>query len=450
MTRPPTTHGRDAEDNPTNATAGTDSPLASEATGAEPAAAPRSLRRVSCLAVTHRTHSQEQIGDLAPADPVAVASEIAGSDRVVEAMVLSTCNRVEVYVSHRTPTPADRAAAFDAVADAIGRPTRARTYTGLTVARHLARVAAGLESAVLGEDEIAGQVSNALAAAKEAGLVAGVLDRVGNTALRAGRACRTETAIDDGPTGYGGAVCRVLGEELDEQPDRLLLVGAGEVASTVAATVRRRWESRVDVANRSPVQDLQTDDGRWWPLEDLDAAIRDADAVVTATGANRAVIETEHLRIADGMPIVDLATPPDVARTGHDCVVVDFEDVAATVREATERRRDAVRAAEAVIDDALDRLVERERENRAEEVIRALHREAAAIREAELERALNRLDDGQTDPEVVLEEFASALTGRLLGAPTDTLRTAARERDETAIRAARRLFDLEETGGENR
>lgn len=447
MTRVPTTHGSETE-NRLEAT-GNETRSESEMGGTDPDM-PRSLRRVSCLTVTHRTHSRERIGELAPADPLVAAREVAESERVTEAMVLSTCNRIEVYVSTRTPSPADREAAVEAVADTLGMPASAHTYAGLSAVDHLARVAAGLESAVLGEDEIAGQVSETLSGAKEAGLVAGVLDRVGNAALRAGRVCRTETAIDDGPTGYGGAVCRVVRDELDETPDRILVVGAGEIASTVTQMIRRRWDSRIDVANRSPVDDLQTGDGRWWPLDDLAAAIRDADAVVTATGADQPVIETDHLP-ADGAPVVDLATPPDVAPDGRDgleSTVVDFEDIAATVRAANSRRREAVEEAEAVIDDALDRLVERERENRAEEVIRDLHQEAAAIREAELERALNRLDDGETDPETVLEDFASALSSRLLGTPTDKLRTAARERDETAIRAARRLFDLDDDGGD--
>ncbi|MFT4883290.1 MAG: glutamyl-tRNA reductase [Natronomonas sp.] len=410
-------------------------------------AVPRSLRRVTCVSVTHRTHSAEQVGELAPTDPLDVARTIHEADRVTEAMVLSTCNRLEVYLSTRRPVPEDREAALEATTDALALPSDARTYVGRDVAVHLARVTAGIESAVLGEDEIAGQVSDTLTAAKEAGLTAGVLGRIGNAALRAGRKCRTETDIGEGTTGYGSAVCRAITDELDEAPDRVLLVGGGEMARTVSRAIRRRWDARIDVANRSPARDLPTEDGTWWSLAELSAAVGDVDAVVTATGADHRVFDASHADRCDGtVPVVDLATPPDVSADARDhpaVAVTDLDDLAAGMRSARDRRRTAVADAEAVIADVVDRLVENERENRAEDVIRELHREAAGVRATELDRAKRRLAESDVDSEEVLEDFANALVGRLLGPPTDELRTAARERDETALRAARRLFDLD-------
>jgi glutamyl-tRNA reductase len=408
---------------------------------------PQSLRRLSCLSVTNRTHSIDLVGELAPEEPLALAHDIQNTDRVTEAMVLSTCNRIEVYVSTRTPDADDREAALEVATDALALPSDAQVYSGRDVATHLARVTGGIESAVLGEDEIAGQVSDALAAAKGAGLAAGVLNRVGNAALRAGRKCRSETDIDEGPAGYGSAVCRVIVEELNAHPDRVLIVGAGEMAATVARTIQRRWDVCVDVANRSPAHDLTTEDGTWWRLDELAAAVSEADTVVTATDADRQILKETHARQCERtIPVVDLATPPDVsadARAHPAVAATDLSDLAAAVRSATGHRRAAVEEAESVIMDAVDRLVECERENRAEDVIREIHREAANIREAELDRAKRRLVNSEADPEAVLEDFGSALTGRLLGPPTDELRTAARERDETALRTARRLFDLD-------
>ncbi len=448
ITRTDTNRGRDGL-----------APTAEESLAREPQAAtgegseravPRSLRRLTCLRVTHDTHSMGLVGELAPDDALDAAREIHDNDRVTESMVLSTCNRLEVYVSTRTPDPEDREAAIEAITDALALPPDARVCAGRDVATHLARVTAGIESAVLGEDEIAGQVSDALAAAKEAGLAAGVLGRVGNAALRAGRKCRAETAIDEGPAGYGSAVCRVIADELDGPPARVLIVGAGEMASAVSRSVRCRWDARVDVANRSPARDLTTPDGTWWTLDELETAVDGADAVVTATGADRRVFERSHASQCEGtVPVVDLATPPDVAAGVRDhptIAVTNLSDLAAAVRAATDRRRGAVSEAESVIGNAVDRLVECERESQAEDVIRQLHQEAADLRAAELERAKDRLADGEADPEEVLADFASALTGQLLGPATDELRTAARERDETALRAARRLFDLD--GGE--
>jgi glutamyl-tRNA reductase len=124
--------------------------------------------------------------------------------------------------------------------------------------------------------------------------------------------------------------------------------------------------------------------------------------------------------------------------------VTSLDGLAAVVGSAADRRESAARTAERVVDDAVDRLVVAERENRAEDVLRALHREAANVRATEVDRAKRRLRHGDADAETVLDEFASALTGQLLAAPTEALRAAARERDDEAIRAAERLFDLED------
>lgn len=410
-------------------------------------AVPRSLRRLTCVSVTDRTHSIDLVGELAPDDSLALARTIQNADRVTETMVLSTCNRIEVYLSTRTPASDDRDAALAAATDVLGLPSDAQAYAGRDVVRHLARVAAGIESAVLGEHEIAGQVGDAVAAATEDGLIAGVLNRVGNTALRAGRKSRAETAIDEGPAGYRSAVCRVIAEELGDPPARVLIVGAGAMASAVSQSIRSRWNSRIDVANRSPAWGPTTPDGAWWTLDELQMAIDEVDVIVTATSADRRIFEPRHAdRCEETVPVVDLATPPDVAARVQDhpaVEVTDLSELAATVRSVTDHRREAVTEAESVIEAAVDRLIERERESQAEDVIRQLHKAAADIRATELERAKDRLADGEASPEEILEDFASALAGQLLGPPTDELRTAARERDETALRAARRLFNLD-------
>ena len=409
---------------------------------------PQSLQRLVRVGVTHETHDTERVGALSPADPVAVAERVRSHDRVTDAVVLATCNRVEAYVATRTADAADRRAARAAADDALGLPADATVDTGLAVAEHLARVAAGLESAVLGENEILGQLRGALADARDAGLTGGVLGRVGDAAVRAGRRARTETSIDEGPATYGSAVCRRLADELATPPDTVLLVGAGEMAESVAAAARDRWDARVDVANRSPAGELASPDGEWWPLEELADAAARAGAIVTATAADAPVFDVEHARAcSEGTPVVDLAAPPDVspaARRVDAVSVTGLDELAAVVGAAADRRERAARAAERVVAAAVDRLVVAERESRAEDTLRALHRHAADVRQTELDRAKQRLRNGEATPETVLEEFASALTGQLLAAPTAELRAAARERDDDAIRAAERLFDLDD------
>ncbi|MFA9501189.1 glutamyl-tRNA reductase [Natrinema sp. H-ect1] len=411
------------------------------------AAVPKSVRRLACYRLDHESRSARELGAVAPDDPVAAARRIAAHDRVTEAVVLSTCNRVEAYLSTRTP--ADRDAGLEAAREALGDPDGARTETGLAVVEHLFRVACGLESAVVGEAHVLGQLRRTFDAALEADLAGGVVTRAADAAVSVGRRCRDETDIDEGTVGYGSATCEAIADA-GGVPDRLVVVGAGEMATEVASAAGHRWDCRVDAVNRSAASQLPTDDGRYWPLDALEAALSDADAIVTATGAPDPVVTLEAIQgVASETPVVDLATPPDVAKPVRRSAVpvVSLDAIQRRIAAAVAGRRAAVPAVEDAITDAVAAFVDRERENRAEDTLRELHRTAAAIRESELERARDRLASG-ADAEAVLEDFASALTGSLLGTPTERLRAAARDGDDAVIEATHRLFDLDCEGSE--
>ncbi|RZH67529.1 glutamyl-tRNA reductase [Natrinema altunense] len=406
------------------------------------AAVPKSVRRLACYRVDHESRSTDELGAIGPDDPVAAARRIAAHDRVTEAVVLSTCNRVEAYLSTRTP--ADRDAGLEAAREALGDPDGALTETGLAVVDHLFRVACGLESAVIGEAHVLGQVRRTFETALEADLGGGVVTRAADAAVSVGRRCRDETGIAEGTVGYGSATCEAIVDE-GGVPDRLVVVGAGELATEVANAAGHRWDCRVDAVNRSAAPALPTDDGRDWPLEALERALADADAIVTATGAPDRVVTPEAMRrVGPGTPVVDLASPPDVAEPVRRSAVpvVALADIQTRIGAAVTDRRAAVPAVDDAVTDAVAAFVDRERENRAEDTLRELHRAAAAIRESELEQAQARLENG-TDPETVLADFASALTGSLLGTPTERLRTAARDGDDAVIDATHRLFDLD-------
>lgn len=404
---------------------------------------PQSVRRLASVGLTTDHANHDAVGALAPSAPAARAHSIAGHDRITEAVVLTTCNRVEVYLSARTPADCETAAAV--ARDAIDAPDEARTRVGRDVLEHLCRVASGLDSEVLGEDHVLGQVARTFAAAAEGDLAGGVLGRAADAAVAVGRAVRAETAINEGHVGYGSAACEAIAET-EPAPDRLVVVGAGEVAESVVRAAGHRWDARIDVVNRTPAPELTSDDGEHWALEDSIAALAGADAVVTATGAREAVVGPEHGAVlADGTPIVDLATPPDVAdEVAATHPVTTLSGIQSRLEADAARRRGAVPEVEERVAVAVARFVDRERESRAEDTIRALHRETAAIRSSELARARQRVEDGEADVETVLEDFASALTSRLLADPTAALRAAARTGDERTVAATRRLFDLQE------
>lgn len=412
---------------------------------------PESLRRLVCISLSHETVPTERIGAVSPDDPQSLATAIKRSERITECVVLTTCNRVEVYASTRTASEQDLSTALRSVYESLGKQDGIEEFVGIDAVEHLARVSCGLESAILGEDQILGQVSRAFEAARESDLAGGALSRSANTAIRAGRTAREQTDIGAGQSGYGGVICRSIESELGHQPEHVLVVGAGEMARQAVRAVKRRWESRVDIANRSEELELTSDDGTYWPLTELDKSLQSADAVVTATGAPDPVIRPEHIdHCGPETPVVDLANPSDVSaddRVRERLSVTELDELTTHLRNTTQTRRKEIPAVEEIIDDAVTRLIETERENRAEETLRELHCQAAEIRDQELQKALSRLEASDGDCEEILSDFASALTGQLLAEPTDSLRAAARDGDTETIAAANRLFDLD--GGES-
>lgn len=405
---------------------------------------PKSLRRLVCLSVTHETATNDRLAELTPDDPQAAASSVKSHDRVTGCVVVATCNRIEVYASTRTDERSDIEAALEVARRILEQPADAREYTGLAVVEHLMRVACGLESAVLGEDQILGQVDDAFADGEAAGTAGGILSRVAEAAVRVGRTARAETDINDGTVSYGSAICRALRDGAGGPPERVLVVGAGEMATTAVEAIQARWQTRVDIANRT-TPELAADVGACWPLSDIETPLSAVDGLVTATGASEPIVDAELASLCDpDTPAVDLANPPDVSEAARQrLLVTDLDDIADHVSRNAHERHTAIGEVERRIDDALGHLIDRERENRAEDTLRRLHRQARRTREAEIQRARSRLADGEVDPETVLEEFASALTGQLLAEPTESLRAAARGDDAETIAAAEQLFGLD-------
>jgi glutamyl-tRNA reductase len=211
----------------------------------------------------------------------------------------------------------------------------------------------------------------------------------------------------------------------------------------VVSAATARWDPRVDAVSRSAASDLPAGGGETLSHEALPRAVAAADAVVTATGASDLVFGTEAAAaLPRSATVVDLATPPDVAPAVResDPRVVGLDAVRARVDDALSVRRAAAPAVERRAAATVERFLDRERENRAEDTLRALHREAKAVREAEVERARTRLDAADADPEMVLEDAMQSLTASLLATPTERLKGAARAGDDETIAAADRLL----------
>jgi len=398
------------------------------------------------------SHSHASVADIEAAcaeSQRAAVDALLEEPRVSEAFVLQTCNRAEAYVV--------------AEDEAVGRETLASQFEAVdggsvrelgheASLRHLMRVACGLESLVLGEDQIIGQVREAYEDARAAGGIGPTLDDAVLKALHVGERARDETEINEGVLSLGSAAVRLAESRRDIEGATALVVGAGEIATLAARSAADR-AGRVIVANRTiphaeHVVDELDVEGTAVGLGAVPVAVDEADLVITATGSDEYVVGREELSTAGETFVVDLARPRDVAPDAEavEGVTVHDLDTLESVTEATRKRRErAAEAVEAMVDEEFERLLEQYKRKRADEVIAAMYEGAERVKSRELRTAIGRLEaegDGDVTDEQreILESMADALVGQLLSAPTRSLRDAAENDDWTTINTALQLF----------
>jgi glutamyl-tRNA reductase len=374
--------------------------------------------------------------------------ELLAEDGVAEAAVVQTCNRVEEYV-----VTDGAEAGREALSPFSSLPEDTVVEMGHTESlQHLLRVAAGLDSQVLGEDQILGQVREAYAAADERGALGDVLEPALLKAIHVGERARTETAINEGIVSLGSAAIDLAAAEQGLADATVAVIGAGEMARTVAKALPERVAG-VRVLNRSRERAERLGADVHPPvacagLKRLPAHLADADVAFSATASTDPVVDAETVADAGELLLIDLAQPRDVTAGAAECGGVTVRDLDGlhSVTEAThEERREAAHEVEGIVDEEFDLLIDQYKRQRADAVISGMYRGAERIKEAELRRALDGLDGLDAEEEDVIESLADSLVSQILAVPTESLRDAAAEDDWETITTAIELFDP--TGG---
>ena len=414
------------------------------------------MHRLVCLGLSHRTapvELRERIGALG-----------LGAERcpaVLEHAVLHTCYRVELYARLTSGVEEARDELVDTLSAAHGVPRELLldhlyVHSGEDVARHLFRVAAGLDSLVLGEAEILEQVGEAYRHASEEGTARAGLTVLFRGATSAARSARSETAIGANPATASSMALALADGALGGIGDaRVLVIGAGRIGlQTLEAAEHRGVRHRV-VANRTKAraEDVAVRfDAEARDLEELTDALAWADVAVAATSSEAPVVDAETVRAAmsgrGGRPlvIVDLAVPADVDRQAGELEGVrlfDLDDLRAGLDGAMSARLCEVPKVEAIIQEEVEAFGRRYRELEVEPLLSELRKQAESIRKREVERALRDLGDVDDD---VLERFellSRSLVKKLLHDPTVRARerAGAGEADEVAD-AVRDLFGI--------
>jgi len=374
-----------------------------------------------------------------------------------EAVILSTCNRVEVY-GRSADSSGDAVAAFLAryhSRDLEDIAPHLYRLEGEAAVRHAFRVAASLDSMVMGEPQILGQVKDAYEAAEKAGSLGSVLNALRNRSVAAAKRARTETAIGRNAVSVSHVAVELARKIFGDLRDRsVLLVGAGKM-SEVAARQMVRDGARASVLGGRTFEKAEqlaaALGGRAAPLETLRAELARADIVISGTGAPGIVIRREDVEAAQaarrGRPLflIDIAVPRDVAEDAgkvSGVFLYDLDDIK-TVAEANlrERKKEAS-AAEAILEQEIREFLEWRRSLEVVPLLVELRKRADEIRKTEIEKARRRLGPLTPEQESALEAATSAIVNKLLHGPTVQLKQMAGDGQPEHVGFIRKLFGL--------
>jgi len=378
--------------------------------------------------------------------------ELTRGQRVAEAAILSTCNRTELYLSAGEPqTAAEWLAQYHRL-----QPEELRPYLYTLpqdqAVRHTFRVAAGLDSMVLGEPQILGQMKEAVRAAEAAGTLGTVLHKLFQRTFAVAKEVRSTTRVGANSVSMAAAAVKLAARifpSLREQ--KVLLIGAGEMIELCATHFAAQAPARIAVANRTleRAQALaHRFAGHALELRGLADHLQDYDIVVSCTASSLPILGKglveRALRARRHRPMfmVDLAVPRDIeAEVAEldDVFLYTVDDLHAIVQGNLDARRSALEQAEAIIETQVGQFMHWMAARASVPLIRRLREQGEAARRHELERALRLLQRGD-EPKAVLEALSQGLTNKLLHAPTQALNESAGDERQALAALIERLY----------
>ncbi|MDG1494898.1 MAG: glutamyl-tRNA reductase [Porticoccaceae bacterium] len=413
---------------------------------------------ILALGINHTTASVDLRGRVAFAPEMVVESLQQALEHLPggEIALLSTCNRTEIYFHG----DASDEQLLSWLADCKGVALEQLRdcyycYRDQQAVRHIMCVASGLDSLVLGEPQIFGQIKSAYAVGREAGTVATHLNQVFQSAFAAAKRVRSETAIGQNPVSVAYASVS-LAEQIfaDLKQVHALLIGAGETIELVARHLRDKQVGSITVANRtlSRAQELALDfSANAILLSDIHDHLPQADIVISSTASQLPVLGKGAVESAlkkrrhKPMFMVDIAVPRDIepeVETLEDVYLYTVDDLQEVIQGNLRARQTAADVAQGIIDQESESWSRQQRSLAVVDTIRAFRDSVEKIRGEEVGKALQLLQRGQ-DAEAVIETLARNLTNKLMHKPTTRLKQASEEGRDDTINATQDLFGLD-------
>lgn len=415
---------------------------------------------IFCAAASHKKANVSTLEALAFKDKKRAASELLRSNHIQEVVFLQTCNRVEIYaVGSESPERfVNRVVKFWSRTAGISGDLVLRTievFLDREALKHLLQVASGLESMVIGENEILGQVRQAYVEAKENGTIGPVLEKSFMKATNVGKRVRSETQISQGLTSVSSVAVHLAWQHFPKPEDvRSLVVGAGEAGTLVAKALKEKEFHKIIVANRtlSRGEKLAKDiGGRAITIDEIPHILPSVDLIIVGVSSKTPVLKAEHFQSVAEKPrktkllVVDISQPRCVAdEVGMvpNVALRNIDDIKQIVENNAKTRIAEKGRAEAIIEDEVDHLQELITTIIVQPVISELCARAEKVREKEYLFAKSRLKDVDEEKLRVVEDLTKVLTTRILQRTIENLKSVSLSQNESLLEAAKVLFDL--------
>ncbi|MCG7850995.1 MAG: glutamyl-tRNA reductase [Methanosarcinaceae archaeon] len=411
------------------------------------------MTEISSMVITHAKATVEEMESAWHGDLEDVLKKLYAHELVYECAVLKTCNRVEIYVV----SPKGSSILFHFAKEMGVSSKIVEFYDHDESLMHLLRTASGLESMIVGEDQILGQMKDLYMIAKKVGTTGKVLDTAFSKANHVGKRVRTETRINKGSVSIGSAAVDLAEEILGGlKGKKVLIIGAGEMGTLVARALAHKDIDVIYIANRTfeRAQTLAEElGGQAVPYSDIDDHVKTADVVISATSAPHYVLTKEIMSKAmenrdNEILLIDIANPRDIEDSVKDIPHVTLHNIDA-LRVINERnlkmRMEEAKKAESLIEEEFALLITQYKQQKADGLISELYGRVYSVRKHERNRALNRLAAYHTLGEIettVLDDLTHSIVNKILAEPTKVLRNAAEHDNEELLDAVSKLFNI--------
>lgn len=411
------------------------------------------MSEISSMLITHTKATIEDMERSWHGGLEELLHRLKSHELVEECAVLKTCNRVEVYIV----SPKGSKVLLD-FAKKMKVSSRIVDFLDHEDSlRHLLRLTSGLESMIVGEDQVLGQVKELFSIAKKAGTIGKTLDTAFSKAIQVGKRVRNETNINKGSVSIGSAAVELAEDILGGLGGKtVMIIGAGEMGSLVARALANKDIKVIYVANRTydRAEQLASElGGEAVRFEKIEEYLKLSDVVISATSAPHVILTRDMVKKAveesgRDIMLIDIGNPRNIEGSAGELKSVrlyNIDNLKSISQRNLEKRKEEAKKAEEIIEEEFALLNKQYKRQKADKIIAAIYSIAEAIRKQERMEAINRLKAYHTMGELeqeVIDDLTHSFANQILAEPTKILRTAAEKDDENFLNVVAELFNL--------